>query len=1455
MSATGTAGEVAPLDKPEPAPETELAKTLEKLSVAPSSSSGGEDDPTLSSGELVVRQAGKQDGEPCDVEKVTSFSQLPLADPIKISISKKGWQTMSKIQQIGIPLFLSNPPRHMLAQAQAGTGKTGTFVLSCLGRMDLDFLKVDVEDRLSKPQAIILAITQELVTQIAQVVNELGQDLGVHARRIMSGEQQSKDGSSAPVARGRGGNQNKPKADWVLPNGADYQEQVIVGTPGKVKAFLMEFERHRKPHIDASRVKVLVVDEADQALVNSLSECEEIARRMPSTCQIGLFSATYKEELKPVARKMLGNDLKLFHEIVLRKEDLTLDKVDNFFCIVGSESDSMEQMYEKKYQAVLDIWESASGNNFVGQSMIFVNRKERAQALADFLRSRGFGQVGQIHGDMDKMEREKVFQEFLDNKRPALVATNVLSRGIDNPNVILVINMDLPEVKGIPDAENFVHRIGRSGRWTRRGASISLLSANQQFPDKRIMKDIERKLFVEVNRPLLQVQEPGLMGEAMAKAKAQRQVPGNAKHLVPVVRSVAGAWGAGGAAVLCAASAVARAGALRVSERKHLGFCDGLSWGGARVHRFSARAAPVVVACETVISNASTLVPNPHNNMAFAPSGYLKPPPSLGELVDDPTPSVLLSPNKEFLLTYDFPSHLSLVDVCQPEMRVAGMRFNPKLRCASRIRWSSWAKLRNLVTNTEFTLAVPLRMRRFTFSKSNKYLAFLVDEYGQTELWIASTATGVTERMIGHVSMVLSSAAFQWTDGDLLLTKTFDPTLPAPVPPLIPPEPVVQESLGGKAAPARTYHDLITSEYDEQVYEYYGTSRLVVCNPMKPNHSITISHEDGMYTSIELSPDGTVLLVKKDCKPFSKLLPAHRFSFEIFLLRFPAREDFNAKSVLVPFVTVPVQENLSTSFDARPIGPRDVEFAWSEPHTLAYIKSMDGGEPINPGVGPMQIRDAFMFYDIDHNVERQVFAGKLRIDSVYWANQTKLIITESWYKTREENCFVVDLTRNQEQPLQLYTRSSDDLYASWGSPQMEYFEGHWRCKQRPSDGAIMFVGSGAGPNGSRPFIDFVDLTSGTRDRMWRCVAGPNPKFPEDLQNEPRHQPILVRQEMYQRPLAIVWANTAPFFLEQDAVFVVSETLTEPPNVFLMSIPSNCILRQITTFPNPQPSLLGVKKELIRYVRKMDGVELSAELYLPANYVPGTKLPLLCWAYPQEFKNKEHASQVQTSPYRFIRTGWSQPTLWLARGWAVLDQFSVPIVAQGNEEPNDFFTEQLVASAQAAVDECVLRGVADRTRCAVGGHSYGAYMTCHLLANANGLFKAGIARSGAYNRTLTPMGYQSEERTFWQAPEMYLKNSPFAQADKINDPVLLIHGKDDANPGTHTFQTERMFSALQGLGKKAKMVLLPYERHSYDAIESVLHVVAEQDAFLVKHVLGGVAQKEPEHEPTTKRARI
>ena len=276
-------------------------------------------------------------------------------------------------------------------------------------------------------------------------------------------------------------------------------------------------------------------------------------------------------------------------------------------------------------------------------------------------------------------------------------------------------------------------------------------------------------------------------------------------------------------------------------------------------------------------------------------------------------------------------------------------------------------------------------------------------------------------------------------------------------------------------------------------------------------------------------------------------------------------------------------------------------------------------------------------------------------------------------------------------------------------------------------------------------------------------------------------------------------------------------------------------RALTRFPHPTPQLKDISKQQIRYQRK-DGVDLTATLYLPAGYDAKRDgpLPMLMWAYPAEFKSAAAASQVTDSPYRFNAVGYWGPQAFLAMGYAVLDDFSVPIVGEGDQEPNDTYVPQLVASAQAAVDEVVRRGVADRNRIAVGGHSYGAFMTANLLAHTR-LFKAGIARSGAYNRTLTPFGFQAEERNFWQAPEVYSAMSPFNHADKIKDALLLIHGEQDNNSGTFPMQSERMFAAIKGLGGNARLVMLPNESHGYRARESILHMLAETNAWLEQHV--------------------
>jgi dipeptidyl aminopeptidase/acylaminoacyl peptidase len=229
--------------------------------------------------------------------------------------------------------------------------------------------------------------------------------------------------------------------------------------------------------------------------------------------------------------------------------------------------------------------------------------------------------------------------------------------------------------------------------------------------------------------------------------------------------------------------------------------------------------------------------------------------------------------------------------------------------------------------------------------------------------------------------------------------------------------------------------------------------------------------------------------------------------------------------------------------------------------------------------------------------------------------------------------------------------------------------------------------------------------------------------------------------------------------------------------------------------------------------------------------------MLMWAYPREFKSAKAAGQVTGSPYRFVRVSSSSPLLFLAAGFAVLDNPTMPIVGEGDDEPNDKYVEQLVASAKAAVDEVVRRGVAERGRIAIGGHSYGAFMTANLLAHSD-LFSAGIARSGAYNRTLTPFGFQAEERTYWQAPEVYFEMSPFMHVDEISEPILLIHGQMDNNSGTHPMQSERFYNAVKGHGGTARLVMLPHESHGYRARESIMHMLWEMTNWLQEHVKGG-----------------
>lgn len=359
---------------------------------------------------------------------------------------------------------------------------------------------------------------------------------------------------------------------------------------------------------------------------------------------------------------------------------------------------------------------------------------------------------------------------------------------------------------------------------------------------------------------------------------------------------------------------------------------------------------------------------------------------------------------------------------------------------------------------------------------------------------------------------------------------------------------------------------------------------------------------------------------------------------------------------------------------------------------------------------------------------------------------------------------------------------------------------------------ILMKGQGATSKGSVPFLDLLNITTGAKERIWESG----------------------KEKYYESVLALMsYHPKCEIQLNQLKLLISKESRREATQYYL-SIWPDMKQVQITSYPHPYPQLASLQKEIIRYQRE-DGVELTATLYMPPGYNPTDDGPLPCliWSYPREFESRDAAGQVRRSPNKFARISNNFPLLWLARGFAILADPTIPIIGEGDQEANDRYIEQLIASAEAAVNEVVRRGVAHPDKIAVGGHSYGAFMTANLLAHAPHLFCCGIARSGAYNRTLTPFGFQKEVRTLWEATDTYLKMSPFMLANKFKKPILLIHGEEDSKLTT-AMQSSQFYDVLKGHGVPCRLVILPFEGHRYAARESIMHVIWETDRWLQKY---------------------
>jgi dipeptidyl aminopeptidase/acylaminoacyl peptidase len=773
---------------------------------------------------------------------------------------------------------------------------------------------------------------------------------------------------------------------------------------------------------------------------------------------------------------------------------------------------------------------------------------------------------------------------------------------------------------------------------------------------------------------------------------------------------------------------------------------------------------------------------------------YQLPPQAIVDLVDaPPTPMLAIDPKKTCLVFMDRPSLPPIDEVGGDEVRLAGLRIDPRTNGPSRVSYFTGYTIRDMDTGVDrgvTGLPDNARLGQIRFSPNGDHFAFSIREADGLSLWVVDVASGRASRLTTSRLNSVFGGTFTWlSDGKRLICRLIPEDRGAlPRPADVPVGPVIQENLEG-TAPSRTYQDLLKNRDDEAAFDYYGRSQLAI---VSLDATLVEIGEPGMYVGSIPSPDAQYILVETLHRPYSYLIPFHRFPIRIQIL--------DEKGELVREIAdLPLAEKVPIAFDAVPEGPRALEWRADADAELVWVEAQDGGDPSTEAA----VRDRVYALTAPFSGDSRVITEfALRHIGFSWGRGDLALAHERWWRDRRLRVWRIQPDGSKHEPELIVDRSYEDRYSDQGSPLLEWSAQGTRVLMVEGE-SLFLAGDGASPEGDRPFIDRFDLQTRDTERL--------------TQSKP---------PVFERAIQIV--DTAG-----PTILVSRERESEPTNFYLRDLLSGD-LKALTHFEHPYPQLLEAKKELIKYERA-DGVQLTATLHTPPGYSPADgPIPTVLWAYPREFKSADAAGQVKDSPHRFARLSPHSPLYLLALGYAVMDGPTMPIIGEGEDQANDTYVDQLVASATAAVNEVVARGVADKACVGVGGHSYGAFMTANLLARSD-LFRAGVALSGAYNRTLTPFGFQAEERSLWEAPDTYSEMSPFMHADKIKSPLLLLHGEADNNSGTFPMQSERFYNALRGHGVTTRLVMLPRESHGYRARESILHMWYEITTWFDKYL--------------------
>ncbi len=775
----------------------------------------------------------------------------------------------------------------------------------------------------------------------------------------------------------------------------------------------------------------------------------------------------------------------------------------------------------------------------------------------------------------------------------------------------------------------------------------------------------------------------------------------------------------------------------------------------------------------------------------LAQEPYKLPPKEVIDILDaPPPPRVLMSPTSDLMLLVEYELMPSISALSQPILKLAGIRISPKTNTRQIVTFSTGLSIKTLKDGTTKRVALPESIK-FGFpqwSFDGLWIAF--PRYTETgvELWVVEAKSGKAKALTSATVNSILNSGFTWLPDNrhLLVNMILENRGNPPEVPLVPLGPNIQQT-SAKFSKVWTYQDLLRNPYDEALFDYYASSQIIEIDVMT-GESRKLG-PPGIYLLSSSSPDGNFLLIYKIKRPYSYSVPFFNFAHSL--------EIWNRNGELVHLLAdLPLADEVP--LQGVPKGPRAIEWQPLKPASLIWVEALDEGDPEKDA----PFRDKIMTLRAPFTGEAKEFLKiQHRYQGLDWLGAEGLALaTEFNWKKRWQTTYLIDFDHPGLAPKKVFDLSSQDQYNDPGTPVSITTPLGERIALQDKDW-IYLEGSGASPQGDRPFLNKMNIKTLEKKRLFQSGETSFEVF-IDFYGNSRNQ-----------------------------IITSYESKSEPPNYYLLNLKTK--KRQaLTDFKDPAPQLTGMKKQLIKY-KRADGVELSGTLYLPPSYKQGERLPIVVWAYPLEYSDAGTAGQVRGSPNRFTFFRSTSQLFFVTQGYAVLDGAQMPVIGDP-KTMNDTFVDQIVSNAKAAIDALSNMGVGDPKRVGVGGHSYGAFMTANLLAHCD-LFAAGIARSGAYNRTLTPFGFQSERRTLWEAPETYFNVSPFMHANKINEPILLIHGEADNNSGTFPIQSERLFHALKGFGATARLVMLPYESHGYMARESVLHVLAEMFEWFDKYV--------------------